>query len=199
MFGRVKVLTLQPSLGQLVVCLHGISCLGQVQMGTQSAKFFVCPKKCVKWMKQIEDALAKEHLDAGSASKLAGRLNFANQNLFRKLGRAMIKPIYAQASTRTGLISPRLREALRWWLRVLRLNITEELELLKSPERAICRLFVDAASTPAHCAAVLFIDGYVMYTDAAPSEETMAQLVARSDKQMTSLVLVTLFPCVRNA
>ena len=153
-----------------------------------SAKFYICPEKREKWIAQIANALEMGHLDARDAAKLAGRLSFANQNLFRKLGRAMIKAVYTQASTKTGLMNPRLREALRWWLRVLNLNITEECMLAKVHERGICRLFVDAASTPAHCAAVLFIDGHVLYTDAAPSSEIIGQLAMRNDKQITSLV-----------
>jgi hypothetical protein len=55
-----------------------------------------------------------------------------------------------------------------------------------------CRLYVDAASTPARLAAVLFIDGQVLYTDVEPTQQIMEQLAARRDKQITSLVGVVL-------
>ena len=99
----------------------------------------------------------------------------------------MIRPVYAQACSSTGRVSDRLREALEWWLRVLELDITEYSPLGERCERAACKLFVDAASTPPHCAAVLCIDGKVIYTDAAPSGAMIAQLVERRDKQITSL------------
>ena len=100
----------------------------------------------------------------------------------------MIKAVYAQATSKTGIVSSRLRESLRWWLNVLNLNICEEVQLEATRERGICRLFVDAASTPAHCAAVLFMDGQTLYTNAAPRPHTISQLAARRDKQITSLV-----------
>ena len=118
----------------------------------------------------------------------AGRLNFANQRLFRRLGRAMIKPVYAQASSKSGIVGARLRESLQWWLRVLCFNVCEDVTLKAEKARSICRLFVDAASTPAHCAAVLFRDSRTAYTNAAPSVSTVNQLKARGDKQITSLV-----------
>ena len=102
----------------------------------------------------------------------------------------MIRPIYAQASSKTGKIGKKLQEALSWWWRVLDMNISEECSLIERAEKGLCRLYVDAASTPAHCAAVLFMDGQVIYTNAAPEQETMQQLATRNDKQITSLVSV---------
>ena len=141
----------------------------------------------------MRSALETGYLNAGSASKLAGRLNFATQHLFRRLGRAMIRPIYAQTCSTTGRISARLKEALVWWLQILELDITECRPLASEREQKICRLFVDAASTPAHCAAVLCIDGDVIYTNAAPSSTMIDQLMERRDKQITSLVLHKMF------
>ena len=172
-------------IASLLVCLL---CLYKVKSSCFSVTFRLCPKKREKWIAQIKMALETDHLDAGSASKLAGRLNFATQHLFRRLGRAMIRPIYAQTCSATGRISARLREALVWWLRILDLNITERCPLEQRSEQKICRLFVDAASTPAHCAAVLCIDGEVVYTNAAPCQSMINQLMERKDKQITSLV-----------
>ena len=144
--------------------------------------------KAAKWLRQIDDAIVSLHLDAGSAQKLAGRLNFATQHLFHRLGRAMIKPVYAQKTTGTGKVGPRLLESLKWWQLVLSQNIAEQRPWVESVVKNVCRLFVDAASTPPHCAAVLFIDGCTLYTDVAPSEQLLRQLAARNDKQITSLV-----------
>ena len=79
----------------------------------------MCPEKATKWASQIQEAIVSKQLDSGSAQKLAGRLNFATQHLFHKLGRAMIKPVYAQKTTGTGMVGRRLLEALAWWLVVL--------------------------------------------------------------------------------
>jgi hypothetical protein len=169
--------------GQCIVIL-GI----QVQADANGAWFNVCPKKAQKWAAQISEAIATLHLDGGSAQKLAGRLNFATQHLFHRLGRAMIKPIYGQETTASGKVGPRLLEALEWWLVVLRQNITEHRRWATAAEEGVCRLFVDAASTPPKCAAVLCIDGRVLYTDLEPSQQLLDQLAERKDKQITSLV-----------
>jgi hypothetical protein len=100
----------------------------------------------------------------------------------------MIKLIYAQKTTGTGKVGPRLLAALRWWKFVLQTNVTEHRPWEMMSEERVCRLFVDAASTPPRCAAVLFIDGRVLYTDVAPSKQLLDQLAARNDKQITSLV-----------
>ena len=147
----------------------------------------MCPEKAKRWSEQIRLAVDTEHLDSGSAQKLAGRLNFATQHLFHKVGRAMIKPVYAQKTSGSGKVGPRLLAALKWWLVVLVENVSEQ-RLWCGTDSRVCQLFVDAASTPARCAAVLCIDGYVLYTDCEPSEQLVAQLVERRDKQITSLV-----------
>ena len=62
----------------------------------------------------------------------------------------------------------------------------------KDSQESVCKLFVDAASTPAYCAAVLFIDGVTWYTASGPSEAIMEQLAVRHDNQITSLVILCL-------
>ena len=182
LLGPTAIADGKTDLGHVLVIL-GI----QVKSTQDGATFNVCPEKAAKWAAQINEAVESLHLDSGTAQKLAGRLNFATQHLFHKLGRAMIKPIYAQKTTGSGRVGPRLLEALKWWLMVLRHNVTEHRAWLQS-ESKVCRMFVDAASIPAWLAAVLFIDGHVIYTDAKPTRQILGQLAARNDKQITSLV-----------
>ena len=54
-------------------------------------------EKCIVVMKQ---ALATGLLHGGAAAKLGGRLLWAAQHLFRRLGRAMLRPIFRQKSSR---------------------------------------------------------------------------------------------------
>ncbi len=149
--------------------------------------FAVCPEKAAKWLSEIQKAIDAKRLDCGGAQKLAGRLTWSTQFLFHKLGRAMIKPFYAQKGSATGSVGPRLLEALKWWCNVLQLNLSEDRPWHTVAER-VCRLFVDAASTPAYCAVVAFIDGRRFYTAVAPSDQLLRQLAVRADKQITSLV-----------
>lgn len=111
---------------------------------------------------------------------------FATQHLFHRVGRALIKPVYAQKGSRNGIIGPRLRAALEWWLRVLCMSISETREW-KAVESRPCHLFVDAASSPARCAAILFHSGGISYTDAAPNDAMWSLFCQRRDKQITGL------------
>eukprot|EP00969_Alexandrium_andersonii_P043904 1925114-Alexandrium_andersonii.AAC.1 len=52
--------------------------------------------KVTKWCGVIEEALRTGALPSGAAAKLAGKLNFAAQHTFYRVGRAMIRPIYDQ-------------------------------------------------------------------------------------------------------
>ena len=115
-----------------------------------------------------------------SAQKFAGRLTWATQWLFNKVGRAMIRPIYAQVSSGSGTVSARLLSALNWWAEVLQQGVTE-VRSWRLSRSNICRLYVDAASTPACCAAVLFIDGRKLYTSWEPSVVQMRQFNKRRD------------------
>jgi hypothetical protein len=154
-------------------------------------RFQLCEKKARKWAHVIARALNDGHLDAGTAQKLAGRLSWATQMLFHRVGRAMIKPIFAQKASATGIIGDKLREALQWWLDVLRRKVSET-RSWNEPLLTVCRLFVDAASTPPRCAAVLFVDGRKLYTDAAPSLAFMQRLNKRNDKQIMSLEIAAI-------
>ena len=53
-------------------------------------------------MHTMREALTEGVLHSGAAKKLAGRLNWAVQYLFHRLGRAMIRPICDPAHSRFG-------------------------------------------------------------------------------------------------
>jgi hypothetical protein len=165
--------------------------LAQVSPHKNGVSFAVCPEKAEKWLAEIKKAIEGKKLDSGCAQKLAGRLTWSTQFLFHKLGRAMIKPVYAQKAAATGSVGPRLLEALKWWSNVLQLDLSEDRPWHTAGEK-VCRIFVDAASTPAYCAVVAFIDGKRFYTAMAPPEDLWRQLAARRDKQITSLEIIAI-------
>ena len=74
----------QTPLSLVAACANCVP-LWQVHADVEGAKFHVCPKKAEKWAAQIKEAIDTQHMDSGSAQKLAGRLNFATQHLFHKL------------------------------------------------------------------------------------------------------------------
>ena len=90
---------------------------------------------------------------------------------------------------RCGKIGDRLRAALRWWEVVLRLNISE-LRPWQQISTPPCHVFVDAASSPAQCGAVAFVDGHVLYTCARPNAAIWRQFAARQDRQITGLEIL---------
>ena len=66
----------------------------EVTLDHTGAKFMPSRDKLFKWSLQMQQYLESGILHAGPASKLAGGLVWGGQKMFRKLGRAMIRPIF---------------------------------------------------------------------------------------------------------
>ena len=173
---------------------HGTSLvvLG-VELHMSRDTYFLRPSrpKVEKCIAVIKEALGCGVLHRGAAQKLAGRLSWSTQFIFHKLGRAMLRPIFTQKFARDGRIASPLGIALRWWLRVLELDIVED-RSWHVPELPPARLFVDARSTPPRCAAVLFIDGVCLYSDGKPHDDIMQWFYERADGQITSLEILAI-------
>ena len=107
----------------------------------------------------------------------------------------MIGPIHKQEFSSSGRICPRLKEALLFWLDLLRRRVSET-KSWSEPSPKPIYLFVDAASTPARLAAVLIGDGGLFFSDAAPPADLMAKWERRGDNQIMSLVRMYLEGCV---
>ena len=156
-----------------------------------SVKGYTCrpsKDKAGKCIAAIKEALACGHLSSGCAEKLAGRLSWACQYLFHRLGRAMLRPIFKHKFSRFGKVdcTEGLRVALTWWGWVLTQDIVEERSWC-APEGDCVYLFVDARGVPPRCAAVLYVDGFWHYTDGVPAKKIMACLQPRKDNQIMSL------------
>ena len=68
---------------------------------------YVCrpaAKTVIKCLRAIEVSLQTGVMSSGDAQKLAGRLSWSTQRLFRRLGRAMLRPIYLQKFSRHTLV-----------------------------------------------------------------------------------------------
>jgi hypothetical protein len=63
-----------------------------VELTANTVSVRVADDKAQKWTEQLQTALANGRMPSGDASKFAGRLNFAAQHTFRRLGRAMVRP-----------------------------------------------------------------------------------------------------------
>ena len=81
--------------------------------------------KVAIWRQSIARALDREELLPHEADKLSGRLSWACSRMFRRVGRAMLRPLYDQKTRWDGSMSPELRRSLVWWDEVLGAGIAE--------------------------------------------------------------------------
>ena len=174
------------------VCVLGID----IEMSERGYKCRPSADKVVKWSACIGDALGSGKLLSGDASKLAGRLSWGCSHMFRRFGRAMLRPLFDQRTRRDGAVDCELRRGLVWWQAALKLCVVE-LRPWKQREGAPVHLFCDASGKPAHLGAVVFVDGWCMWTHFAPPESVLAHFVNRRDNQIMGLELlgVTLGLC----
>ena len=107
-------------------------------------------EKMKKCLAVIDSALESGVLRPGCASKLAGRLQWACQYMFHRLGRAMVMPLYAQCHSKSDSIHADLRIALCWWQQVLHMDVVEE-RFWNYPAAPLAHLFVDAAGKSSRC------------------------------------------------
>ena len=162
-----------------------------ISLKASGIRFRPEPCKLIKWAAIIKHALDTNKLCAGAASKLAGRLMWACQHAFKRIGRAMLYPIFKQQRNRCGSIDIELRLALEWWLEVLSLELCEAMpwqQQITKPMHMLC----DARSTPPRVAAVLLANKRVYYSDMEPSEAVMSNFRIRGDNQIMSLELLSI-------
>ena len=62
---------------------------------------------------------------ATHAFQLAGRLSFASQHVLKRLGRALLVPIFKQIRSKSAVIKPELQKALTWWMQTLSQGMSE--------------------------------------------------------------------------
>jgi len=149
-------------------------------------------QKIPGWLTTIDEATASGgRLMPGTASKLAGKLSWGCSVLFRRVGRAMLRPIFDQQSLRNGLIAPELRRALLWWRRILSSNIAELIPWKRSADKHV-HMFCDASGKFPHLGVVIFIDDEVFWTHASPPPQVLAQFRSRADNQIMGLELLAI-------
>jgi hypothetical protein len=152
----------------------------------------VSAEKAEKWSAKINEALTTGTLNAGDASKMAGQLQFAAQHTFMRLGRAMVRPLYAQQykPLPRGRVGPMLRLALTWWSHVFKEGLLTSASIRQ--QRPVVDLFCDARGSPARVAAVLVKGHKVSYTDWAPPADLLRTFQAREDNQIMGQELLAI-------
>ena len=185
---------------RVVRCILGATSLSDDKMGVgitmeylgvcmhptiDGISFWPSASKIARWKHDIEQALISGVFSAGDASKLVGRLAFANQIIFKRVGRAMLRPLYAQQHKplKNGRVGKLLELSLKWWHAVLSMELRETIPL----KRCLCEvveLFGDARGYPPRVASVLVRDNVVQYSDWQPDEQTMNAFCPRRDQQI---------------
>ena len=79
-----------------LLCGLSLVVLG-VNISIAERGFTFCPAevKVIKWMRLMQKSLHDGHMCPGTASKLAGKLAWGGSKLFHRIGRAMLRPIFA--------------------------------------------------------------------------------------------------------
>lgn len=166
--------------------------------------------KVEKWSAGIRAALAQGKLAPGEAAKLAGRLAWASSHMFKRLGRALLRPrvrfthepvvaamrprprpIFSHAHRRTSSVGPSLRLALEWWLEILQLDLGQAREWeQRRQDRAI--ILADARGWPPRAAAVVLAAGELHWTTYAVPDKLLEFFNARGDNQIGGLELIAI-------
>ena len=107
----------------------------------------LAPAKAAKCVDTIVKALTSCEMYPGTARKLSGRLSWASQFMFRRLGRAMLRPLFQRAHSSECMLDEPLRVALGWWLEVLKKGVAEEYPWQLEADRP-AHLYVDARGVP---------------------------------------------------
>ena len=162
----------------------------EITVGQAGVQCRPAPDKVVKWLDLIDDALSRKHLAPGVASKLAGKLTWACGSMFRRLGRATLRPIFDQTTRRDGNMALELQHSLQWWKKVLQYGVTES-KPWKEPEGADVHIFCDAAGSGG-LGAVLLAGRQVFFVHQQAPEELSRFFKVRSDKQILGLELLAI-------
>jgi hypothetical protein len=74
--------------------------------------------KATTWQQSIQDVLSRGVITEAEAAKLQGRLNFGGSRVFKRIGRAKLRPLaHVAAGHGVTAVAGRLRNALQWWNR----------------------------------------------------------------------------------
>ena len=172
---EVVSLTRLPVLGGLVT----------VDFESLSVWVEVSPEKRVFWMQCLRELSESGVLDAGSASKLAGRLSFSVTVVGNAVGRAFIRPFHAQAHKPLpgSAVSPWLRFAAAWFHEYLQMGPKLFWEAHQLQRRHLY-MYTDAAGESRGLAAVLLGAGRPLLVMARTSQAVWDQLLPRGDHQI---------------
>jgi hypothetical protein len=163
-----------------------------VSLANNYVLFQLNEEKRLGWLGQLRHYRETAKMSQDEAAQMSGRLSFASEFLFRRLGRAMLRPLFAQKGTRDGRVHGNLEVALAWWEDALANHDAEE-HWFEDDSGISAELFCDASGAPGHLCAVLFINGVAFYSHAEVPEEWRRMFIPRNDSQIMALELLAIY------
>ena len=107
----------------------------------------------------------------------------------------MLVPLYKRQHSKSRSSSfskgSSLELCLKWWLDVLSMQLVQA-KLFTVSQDPVVHLFADARGHPARLAAVLLVDGEVLYTDWAPPSRLLDIFERRDGNQIMGLELLAI-------
>ena len=171
-----------------VVSLSRLPVLGglvHVDFEQLSVMVEVSPDKKELWTQRLREINDTCVLDAGSSSKMAGRLSFSVAIIGNAVGRAFIRPFHAQAH------KPLPGSAASPWLRFAAAWFTEYLEMgpklfwkADQLQRRHLYMYTDAAGESRGLGVVLLGAGRPLMVATVTSQTLWGQLLPRDDHQV---------------
>ncbi len=89
------------------------------ELGPAGLVYWPAADKVSKWLQCITLARETRLLPAGCSSKLTGKLSWGTQSCFKKLGRAMLRPLISHTAAGSPNVSDETDLGLAWWQEVL--------------------------------------------------------------------------------
>ena len=143
------------------------------ELGPDGLVYWPAGDKVSKWLQCIKLARKTRLLPTGSSSKLTGKLSWGTQSCFKRLGRAMLRPLISHTATGSPTVTDETDLGLAWWEEVLGCELRCAVSFLVSLEACDCfiarqaqewqrkqgkqmHIFADARGFPPRIAAVLF-------------------------------------------
>lgn len=159
--------------------------LCRVDFRGRSLRTHVEPSKAAKYAQLLQTVLDTNLLEPGQASKMAGRLSFAVTVSGNRVGRAYIKPFYAQAHAPLPghVVSPWLRRSAEWFIRYLK-QPPVSVRRGCGNDRPCVVSWSDAAGESTWVAAVICVTGTFFWTRLQTPPEILKLLLDRGDHQI---------------
>ena len=159
--------------------------------GTLEISIAVDPAKAKKWAAILFEVVHTRRCTQRTAIKMAGRLSFAVHASTGKVGRAYIKPFFAQANAPLphDRASWQLLQAAAWWIDYFAISPASTIPCGQGA-RTHVHAWTDAAGTSRWLAAVIHVGGSFWWTRARIPDAVWHQFIPRGDEQIGGQELI---------